>query len=143
MASSPPAYTTEQHQNRQGHRHYPNTQELLLPTSSSSLISARPTGGSRGGSRRAANEQRTDRSGEGRDTCYRLPQYRHDTPWPRPRPSAEAAAKARAGRRARAERGSSTAADARAEIEEKVCSVKNGPLSSFDLCIVLRFRAAN
>ena len=58
--------------------------------------------------------------GEERIMSYQLPQYRHDAPWPRPRPSVEAAAKARAGRRARAERGASTAADARAEMEDKV-----------------------
>lgn len=57
----------------------------------------------------------------GRGFSYRLPEYRHDAPWPRPRPSAEAAAKARVLRRARAERGASTAADARAEMEDKVC----------------------
>lgn len=49
-----------------------------------------------------------------------MPEYRHGAPWPRPRPCADVAARARLARRARAERGVSTAADAREELEEKV-----------------------
>lgn len=52
------------------------------------------------------------------DDDYRLPVYQHDAPWPSPRP--EVAARARAARRFRAECGGSTAADARAELEERV-----------------------
>lgn len=57
--------------------------------------------------------------GEGHGT-YRLPEYCHYAPWPRPRPSAADVAKAQARRQARLEQGAPTAADARAEMEEKV-----------------------
>lgn len=57
---------------------------------------------------------------------YRLPEYRHDAPWPRPRPRAEVAARTRAARQGRAERGTSTAADARADLEEKVSTYLSG-----------------
>lgn len=87
------------------------------PQSATSSSPRAPTGG---GNRVGDNLDRGTIHGEGASS-YQLPQYRHDAPWPRPRPSAEAAAKARAGRRARAERGASTPADARAEMEDKVC----------------------
>lgn len=59
---------------------------------------------------------------------YTLPEYRHGTPWPRPRPTIVVAQRERARRRARAERGASTPADARADLEEKVSACLFGVL---------------
>lgn len=59
-------------------------------------------------------------------SSYRLPEYLHSAPMPRPRPTAEAAARARAARQGRAERGASTAADERADLEERVSAYLSG-----------------
>lgn len=57
---------------------------------------------------------------------YELPKYLHSAPVPCPRPTVEAAARARAARQGRAERGALTAADERADLEEKVSAYLSG-----------------
>ena len=125
-SSSPPySQDIERNQERKEHPgpHAPrHVHPSALASSSSPPSPPAPTGVRDGN--RFAHTDKTKKSAaheEGR-VPYQLPQYRHNAPWPRPRPSAEAAAKARAARRARAERGASTAADSRAEMEDKVCS---------------------
>lgn len=101
---------------RHNSHHQPQQSSHVFPARpSSSATPARTYSGDRN-----SRKDSTAEDGGGTGSSYRLPQYLHDTLWPRPRPSAEAAAKARAARRARAERGVISAADARVELEEKV-----------------------
>lgn len=133
-SSSSPSVSSNRERERHG---LSRSQQSPLPAHASSPP-APSGGGDRGCLGNNADRGNTP-GGQGKrgEIPYQLPHYRHDAPWPRARPTAEAAAKARAGRRARADRGASTAADARAEMEDKVPVVLCRRSSNFLHCQTL------